>query len=137
METTDKKNKVVQTISIFVVIILFYIALWVLRKEIRASHYDDVVHYLRQMPAEQFLLAFLVTFGSYFALTFYDVLGFRHIKKSLAYPKIAITSFTSYAFSHNIGAALITGGGIRYRFYSTWGLTAVETANVLIICGST
>ncbi len=137
MENTDKRNKVVQTISVLVVVVLFYIALWVLRREIRTSHYDDVVHYLRQMPAEQFLLAFLATMASYFALTFYDVLGFRHIKKPIEYPKIALTSFTSYAFSHNMGAALITGGGIRYRFYSAWGLSAVETANVLIVCGST
>lgn len=137
MENIDKRNKVVQTTSILVVIILFYVALWVLRREIKTSHYDDVVHYLRQMPAEQFLLAFLATMASYFALTFYDVLGFRHIQKPIEYPKVALTSFTSYAFSHNIGAALITGGGIRYRFYSTWGLSAVETANVLIVCGST
>ncbi|HTC20841.1 MAG TPA: bifunctional lysylphosphatidylglycerol flippase/synthetase MprF, partial [bacterium] len=43
----------------------------------------------------------------------------------------------AYSFSHNIGAALITGGGIRYRLYSAWGLTAGESANVLVICGMT
>lgn len=136
-EKSETRKKVIQTASILAVVVLFYAALWVLRKEVKASHYDDVLSYFKQIPLQQFLIAFLVAMGSYLALTFYDVLGFRHIHKSLSYPRIALTSFIAYSFSHNIGAALITGGGIRYRLYSAWGLTAGETANVLVICGMT
>ncbi len=124
-----------QTASILAVLVLFYAALWVLRREIRASHYDDVLLYLKQIPLSHFFMAFGMTLLSYMALGFYDVLGVRHIKKSLPYYKIAFTSFIAYSFSHNIGAALLTGGGIRYRLYSAWGLTAGESANVLVICG--
>jgi phosphatidylglycerol lysyltransferase len=137
MEKSETQSKIIQTASILVVLVLFYVALWVLRREIHASHFVDVIQYIKQMPTEQFLLVFLASMGSYFALTFYDALGFWHIKKSFDYPKVALTSFISYSFSHNIGAAVITGGGIRYRFYSALGLTAGETANVLVICGST
>jgi phosphatidylglycerol lysyltransferase len=137
VEKSETQNKIIQTASILVVLVLFYVALWVLRREIHASHFIDVIQYIKQMPTEQFLLVFLASMGSYFALTFYDALGFWHIKKSFDYPKVALTSFISYSFSHNIGAAVITGGGIRYRFYSALGLTAGETANVLVICGST
>ncbi len=137
MEKSETRSKIVQTGSILVVLVLFYIALWVLRREIHASHLDDVLRYLKQIPTHQFFLAFLMSLGSYLALTFYDVLGFKHIKKTLSYPKVALTSFIAYAFSHNMGAAVITGGGIRYRLYSAWGLTVAETANVLVICGMT
>ena len=137
MEKSETQNKIIQTASILVVLVLFYVALWVLRREIHASHFIDVIQYIKQMPTEQFLLVFLASMGSYFALTFYDALGLWHIKKSFDYPKVALTSFISYSFTHNIGAAVITGGGIRYRFYSALGLTAGETANVLVICGST
>ena len=137
MEKSETQSKIIQTASILVVLVLFYVALWVLRREIHASHFADVIQYIKQMPTEQFLVVFLASMGSYFALTFYDALGFWNIKKSFDYPKIALTSFISYSFSHNIGAAVITGGGIRYRFYSALGLTAGETANVLVICGST
>ena len=136
MEKSGTQSKIIQTASILVVLVLFYVALWVLRREIHASHFNDVILYLKQMPSEQFLLVFFASMGSYLALTFYDALGFWNIKKSFDYPKVALTSFISYSFSHNIGAAVITGGGIRYRFYSALGLTAGETANVLVICGS-
>jgi len=134
---TETQKQVRQTLSILAVLLLFYAALWVLRREVRTSHYDDVLRYLEGIPPHNFLLAFLAAMGSYFALTFYDVLGLRHIHKPLSYPKTALTSFIAYSFSHNIGAAPLTGGGIRYRLYSAWGLTAGESANVLVTCGMT
>lgn len=134
---TETRGKVIQTASIMAVLVLFYAALWVLRREVRASHYEDVLRYLREIPPHNFFLALLAALGSYFALTFYDVLGLRHINKPLFYPKTALTSFIAYTFSHNIGAAPLTGGGIRYRLYSAWGLTAGESANVLVTCGVT
>lgn len=133
----ETRSKVIQTASILAVLLLFYAALWVLRHEIRSSNYEDILHYLKQIPLRYFLLAFGMSMCSYLALTFYDVLGLKHIRKPMAYPRTALTSFISYSFSHNIGAALLTGGGIRYRLYSAWGLTAGETANVLVICGMT
>ncbi len=136
-QKTETRGKVIQTASILAVLLLFYAALWVLRREVKASHYNDVLLYLRQIPPRNFLLAFLASLGSYFALTFYDFLGLRHIQKPLSYPKTALTSFIAYTFSHNIGASLLTGGGIRYRLYSAWGLTAGEAANVLVTCGMT
>ena len=115
MEQSQTRSKIIQTASILAVIVLFYAALWVLRREVRASHYEDVLHYLKQIPNQRFFLAFCMSMASYLALTFYDVLGMRHIQKSLSYPRIALTSFIAYSFSHNMGAAPITGGGIRYR----------------------
>lgn len=33
-----------------------------------------------------------------------------------------------------IGFALLTGSAIRYRLYSTWGLSAVEITNIVAFC---
>ncbi len=139
MEQSQAKNKIIQTASILAVMLLFFAALWVLRKEIRNSNSseEEVLNYFRQIPLKQYLVALCASLGSYFALTFYDVLGLRHIQKSMSYGRTALTSFIAYTFSHNVGAAVITGGGIRYRFYSAWGLTVGEAANVLVICGMT
>ncbi len=139
MEQVEQtRKKVMQTASILAVLVLFYAALWVLRREIRASHYDDVLLYLKQIPLQPFFHGFRDDdCSATWPWAFYDVLGMWHIKKPLPYYKIAFTSFIAYSFSHNIGAALLTGGGIRYRLYSAWGLTAGESANVLVICGMT
>jgi phosphatidylglycerol lysyltransferase len=131
------KNKILQTVSILVVLLLFYAALWVLRREVKTSHYQDVLFYIKQISNQRFLAAIGFSLLSYFVLTFYDFLGLRHIGKRLAYWKMAITSFIAYSFSHNIGASVLTSGSIRYRLYSAWGLSAGETATIILICGMT
>ena len=136
-QKTETRGKVIQTASILGVLLLFYAALWVLRREVRSINSGDVVHYLEEIPPHNYFLAFLAAMGSYFALSLYDALGLKHINKPLSYAKTALTSFIAYTFSHNIGAAPLTGGGIRYRLYSAWGLTAGESANVLVTCGMT
>ena len=137
MEQTKTRGKLIQTAGILITLLLFYAALWVLRREVKLSHTDEVILYLRQIPFQQFSLAFLAAMGSYFALTFYDFMALRHMGKNLSYGKAALTSFIAYAFSHNIGASVLTGGGIRYRLYSAWGLTAGEAAKVVLLCAMT
>ncbi len=137
MEQSPTRSKIIQTASILAVLVLFFVALTVLRREVRLNHAEDVLNYFKLISRRKFFFAFCASMGSYLALTFYDVLGMRHIHKSLSYPRIALTSFIAYTFSHNIGAAPLTGGGIRYRLYSAWGLTIGEAANVLVICGMT
>ncbi len=134
MEQTPTRGKLMQTAGILITLLLFYAALWVLRREVKISHTDEVFYYLRQIPFQQFSLAFLAAMGSYFALSLYDFLALRHLGKNISYGKAALTSFIAYAFSHNIGASVLTGGGIRYRFYSAWGLSAGEAAKVILLC---
>ena len=136
-QAQQTRNKIIQTASILAVMVLFFVALAVLRREVRISHGDDVLNYIKQISLHRYFLAFLASMGSYFFITFYDVLGLRHIHKPLSYPRTALASFIAYTFSHNLGAAPLTGGGIRYRLYSAWGLTVGEAANVLVICGMT
>ncbi|HUO57989.1 MAG TPA: bifunctional lysylphosphatidylglycerol flippase/synthetase MprF [bacterium] len=131
------RSKIIQTATILGVMVLFFVALAVLRREVKVSHAQDVLGYLYQISWRRFLAAFGLSLGSYLALSLYDVLGLFHIHKLMSYGRILLTSFIAYSFSHNMGAAPITGGGIRYRLYSAWGLTVGEAANVLVICGMT
>lgn len=71
MEKSETQSKIIQTASILVVLVLFYFALWVLRREIHASHFTDVIQYIKEMPIEQFFLVFFASMGSYLALTFF------------------------------------------------------------------
>ncbi len=137
MEQTKTRGKLMQTAGILFTLLLFFAALFILRREVKLSHTDDVVHYLRQIPYQQFFMAFLSAMGSYFALTLYDFLGIKHTGKKLAYGKAALTSFIAYAFSHNIGGSVLMGGGIRYRLYSAWGITAGEAAKIVLLCAMT
>ena len=49
----------------------------------------------------------------------------------------ALSSFTSYTIGHNIGATVFTGGAIRFRIYSDYGLTAIDVAKICFLSGLT
>ncbi len=74
---------------------------------------------------------------SYLCLTGFDYLGLRWIGRPLPYGRVALASFTSLSLGHSIGFAGLSSGAIRYRFYSRWGLSAVEVAQLVLFCGVT
>jgi uncharacterized membrane protein YbhN (UPF0104 family) len=53
------------------------------------------------------------------------------------YRGAALAGFTSYSVGHNVGASVFTGGAVRYRIYSTWGLDAAEVAKICFVAGLT
>ena len=83
-------------------------------------------------------LAALYVAAGYFTLTFYDLFALRTIgRKDVPYRVAALAGFTSYSIGHNVGASVFTGGAVRYRIYSAWGLDAVEVAKLCFIAGLT
>jgi phosphatidylglycerol lysyltransferase len=111
---------------------IFALALWLLRKELRHFHYRDILAYLNGLPLDRVLLAIGCTLAGYLALTGYDTLGFRYIGRPIAYWKAALASFVGYAFSNSLGMPLLTGTPLRVRFYTGWGLTALDAARVML-----
>ncbi|MBC7586001.1 MAG: UPF0104 family protein [Tardiphaga sp.] len=83
-------------------------------------------------------LAALSVAAGYFTLTFYDWFAVRAIGHGhIPYRINALAAFSSYAIGHNVGASVFTGGAVRYRIYSAWGLNAVDVAKVCFLAGLT
>jgi phosphatidylglycerol lysyltransferase len=116
---------------------LFVVALWVLRGELRHYSYHQVLQEFRTLPAGQVALALLLTVVSYLLLTGYDTLGLRYSRHRLPYRRTALASFVGYAFSNTVGYSLISGGSVRLRLYSGWGLSTLAITNVIAFCGIT
>jgi glycosyltransferase 2 family protein len=49
----------------------------------------------------------------------------------------ALASFTSYSIGHNLGATVLTGGVVRLRIYSPWGLGVIDIAKIAFVTGLT
>jgi hypothetical protein len=93
---------------------------------------------LTEIPPGHIALAALCVVGAFFTLTFYDFFALRTIgKKNVPYRIAALSSFTSYSIGHNIGATVFTGGAIRFRIYSDYGLNAIDVAKVCFLSGLT
>jgi uncharacterized membrane protein YbhN (UPF0104 family) len=107
----------------------------------RKLHGIDVGKVLTAMTTVEYrdvAIAALFVAAGYFTLTFYDLFALRTIgRKEIPYRVAALAGFTSYSVGHNVGASVFTGGAVRYRIYSAWGLDAVEVAKICFIAGLT
>ena len=115
-------------------IVLFTAMLMLLSHQLKAHHYQDVLRALQDIPAQDIAFAMLLMVLNYWTLTGYDVLALRYLQRPLAYRKIALASFTGYVFSHNIGLSVFGGAAVRYRLYSSWDLSTVEIAKIIVFC---
>ena len=97
-----------------------------------------VLSALAEKSHSQIAMAALFVVCAFFTLTFYDLFALRTIGKNhVPYRIAALSSFTSYVIGHNIGATVFTGGAIRFRIYSDWGLNAIDVAKICFISGLT
>jgi len=74
-----------------------------------------------------------------FHLTFYDLFALRTIGKAdVPYRIAALADSPSYSIGPQCRRqASFTGGAVRYRIYSAWGLNAVDVAKVCFVAGLT
>jgi hypothetical protein len=114
------------------------VAAVVLYDILRDIDVDEVIRALQATDIRHVLLAALCVAAAYFTLTFYDWFALRTIgRRDVPYRTAALAAFTSYSVGHNVGASVFTGGAVRYRIYSAWGLSAVDVAKVCFIAGLT
>jgi uncharacterized membrane protein YbhN (UPF0104 family) len=114
------------------------VAAVVLYRILRTIDASEVVQALLSADPRNVAFAALFVAGGYFTLTFYDLFALRTIgRNDVPYWAAALAAFTSYSVGHNVGASVFTGGAVRYRIYSAWGLTAVEVAKICFVAGLT
>src|SRR5207237_561061 len=114
------------------------IAAVVLYRMLQGIEVEEVVDALRATQTHQIVLAGLFVAAGYFTLTFYDLFALRTIGRTdVPYRVAALAGFTSYSVGHNIGASVFTGGAVRYRVYSAWGLNAIDVAKICFVAGLT
>jgi len=99
------------------------LALVLLHKMLAGVHFKDVRAAIAAIGPRDVLIAIATATGSYIALTFYDVLALRVAGRPLPYRTAATASFLSYALTHNLGMAAVTGTSVRMRVYGQAGLT--------------
>jgi uncharacterized membrane protein YbhN (UPF0104 family) len=125
-------------IGLLLSITVMVIAAVVLYRMLHDIDPEYVVEALEATKTHQILLAGLFVAAGYFTLTFYDLFALRTIgRNDVPYRVAALAGFTSYSIGHNVGATVFTGGAVRYRIYSQWGLTGIEVAKICFVAGLT
>lgn len=92
-------------------LVLFVIALEVLRIELRTVSWNDLITNIVSVPVDRLTLAALLTIASYALLTGYD--------------------FLAYAIANSVGGFALSGISVGYRFYTPWGIGANDLARLV------
>ena len=111
--------------------LVFALAIVVLRHTLAELRWSAVLGHLRQMPPRAIAGCVACTIASYFTLTFYDYLATRAIHHPLPWRRVAPISFMAFGISHSVGLTAMSGGSIRYRNYSVLGLSTLEIAGII------
>jgi hypothetical protein len=119
-------------------LLIIVFAITTLVRTLRGVDSGVILTALTEIPPAHIALAALCVIGAFCTLTFYDFFALRTIgKKHVPYRIAALSSFTSYTIGHNIGATVFTGGAIRFRIYSDYGLSAIDVAKICFLSGLT
>lgn len=112
-------------------------SVWILYHELRGLSLDDLWESLTAIGTRDWLLSGLCTLVAYGALAGYDRIALQHIGRKVNWVFITLTSFTTYALSHNVGASVFSGAVVRYRAYTSKGLSAAEVGILVALCSFT
>src|ERR1700744_4171073 len=119
-------------------LLIIVLAITTLVRTLKGVDTGVILTALTEIPPGHIALAALCVACAFGTLTFYDFFALRTIgKKQVPYRIAALSSFTSYSIGHNIGATVFTGGAIRFRIYSDYGLNAIDVAKICFLSGLT
>lgn len=118
-------------------VITIAFSVWLLFGELRGLSFDEIADSLSRIGPLSWLMALLSTLLAYAALAGYDRIALQNIGRSVGWLFITVTSFTAYALSHNVGASMVSGAVVRYRAYSSRGLSGAEVGSLVAICSFT
>jgi glycosyltransferase 2 family protein len=125
-------------LSVAISLLILVVAILALYYALRDIDVDKVMAALRAQPRRSICLASIFAVAGYTTLIFYDVFALRTIGHgAVPFRVAAVASFTSYTIGHALGAATLTGGFVRLRVYSAWGLGVIDIAKIAFVTGMT
>ena len=132
------RNVGLRRLGMAVSLAIVVVAAVVLYRILRDIDLDELVDAIEATNWRTLAIAGFFVAAGYLTLTFYDLFALRTIGRSeVPYRVAALAGFTSYAVGHNVGASVFSGGAVRYRIYSAWGLSVIEVTKICFVAGLT
>lgn len=133
-QAASRRKKWLGIATALFMVVLLVIAL---RHVLSEVDFKEVRAYLEELPYTRLLQAVAITALGYWVLTLYDLSALIYLKKKVPYRTTAFAAACGYAFSNNIGWAVISGAGVRLRTYGAVGLSPADVARVVVFSTTT
>lgn len=130
-------KRVVKKILSWAGLFFFALAAYMIYRQLAKYSLEDIKEAIFSIPKKNIFYACIASFLGYIVLACYDFLAITYIKKKLTAWKWLLTGFIGFSVSNNAGHAIISGGAIRYRFYTRWRFRATEILRMITFSGFT
>ncbi len=135
--TALKTKRLLKKMVSWAGLFFFVVAAYMLYVQLSKYSWEDIKDALFSIPPRNLLWACLASFFGYVALSSYDYLALRYIKRKLAAWKWIFAGVIGFSVSNNAGHAIVSGGTIRYRLYTRWRFHGAEIVKMVTFSGFT
>lgn len=132
-----KTKRLIKKIISWSGLFFFGLAAYMIYHQLSKYNLEDLKTALLSIPVKNLLYACAASFVGYIALSSYDYLALKYIRRKIAAWKWIFAGFIGFAVSNNAGHAIVSGGAIRYRLYTRWRLHADEIVRMVTFSGFT
>ncbi len=133
----SRTKKILKKIVSWAGLFFFALAAYMLYRQLGKYSWHDIESALYSIPSYNLGMACLASIGGYIALSSYDYLALRYVKRKLAAWKWIFAGFIGFSVSNNAGHAIVSGGSIRYRLYTRWRFHGGEIVRMVTFSGFT
>ncbi|EPE94265.1 hypothetical protein RGCCGE502_31277 (plasmid) [Rhizobium grahamii CCGE 502] len=113
------------------------VSVWLLSRELRSLSFAEIGAKLALLPPATWIGSGLSGLAAYAMLGLYDRLALNYLGRKVSPLFAHACAAATYAFAHVVGASVFSGAVIRYRAYTSKGLTGGEVAVLVVFCAFT
>ena len=133
MKTSEIINKVISWLGLF----FFVLAVYMIYRQLSKYTITELKEAIFNIPKINLFYALIASFVGYISLSTYDYLALKYINKKIETWKWILTGFIGFSVSNNAGHAIVSGGAVRFRFYSRWGFSPANIVKMVTFSGFT
>ena len=124
----EQLNRLKTPGSILLSLAVIALAGYGLHHALRHVRPSEVMAALRDLSMHKIALALLFSGGSFVAIGCQEYFALKTAGHPLAFLKALFGGFLAQSIGHQTGFSVAVGGGLRYRFYSTFGVNWRQVA---------
>jgi uncharacterized membrane protein YbhN (UPF0104 family) len=108
-------------------------ALFILAERLQTFTLDQLIDAITAFPPTSVAWAGLCCLAAFTILSAYEFVAVRQVTGRSLLRNAAATSWIAHALGHVIGAALLSGGALRYRRYASVGLSVSDVSAITVL----
>ena len=117
----------------FVALAVLGVIAVVLWDRIRTIQFSEIVDQIQSLPAASVLGALACSIGAYLLVGLYEGIALERISGQRRRWYALRTTLIANPVGRTVGAALVSGGALRYRFYSAIGLNMRQVSALIVL----